>query len=201
MTHEMLDEMPRKMPQKMPRKMTILGVSGSLRQRSFNTMLLEAGGAFIEAPAGFAVHDLANLPVYNEDLDGEDKPAPVIAWLRAVASADAILFATPEFNHSISGALKNAIDWASRPAFKSVLANKPAGILSASMSPVGGARAQMHLKDILASTLTPVYPVPDYLLPMAQNAFDGEGALTDATAARRLQRYVTGLLAWAAKNS
>ena len=177
---------------------TILGVSGSLRQVSFNTMLLRAGGGYLEGSAGFEVHDLADIPLYNEDLDGDDKPASVVAWLRALDAADAVLFATPEFNHSISGALKNAIDWASRPAFESVLANKPAGILSASMSPVGGARAQMHLKDILASTLTPVYPVPDYLLPMAQNAFDAAGVLTDATASRRLQRYVTGFVAWAA---
>ena len=181
--------------------LTILGVSGSLRQGSLNTMLLRASGGYLEEPAAFEVHDLADIPLYNEDLDGDDKPASVSAWLRALAAADAVLFATPEFNHSISGALKNAIDWASRPAFDSVLANKPAGILSASMSPVGGARAQMHLKDILASTLTPVYPVPDYLLPLAQNAFDSAGVLTDVTAARRLQRYVTGFVAWAANIS
>ena len=180
---------------------TILGVSGSLRQGSLNTMLLRVGGGYLDGSAGFEVHDLADMPLYNEDLDGDDKPASVVAWLRALDAADAVLFATPEFNHSISGALKNAIDWASRPAFESVLANKPAGILSASMSPVGGARAQMHLKDILASTLTPVYPVPDYLLPMAQNAFDAAGVLTDATASRRLQRYVTGFVAWAANIS
>ena len=92
--------------------------------------------------------------------------------------------------------LKNAIDWASRPAFKSVLVNKPTGILSAAMSPVGGARAQTHLREILASTLAPVYPARDYLLPMAQNAFDSDGALNDETANRRLRRYLNDFVDW-----
>ena len=127
--------------------------------------------------------------------------ANVAAFTQAVADADAVVFVTPEYNYSIPGVLKNAIDWASRPAFNSVLTGKPAGVLTAAMSPVGGARAQMHLKDILSSTLTPVYTSPDYLLPLAHEAFNDKGELTDATALRRLKRYLSGLIDWVDSSS
>jgi len=177
--------------------MKILGVSGSLRKHSYSTSLLKNAAELFEAPSSLIIYDLADIPFYNEDLDLELKPPLVQNWLDAVAGADAILFATPEYNHSISAVLKNAIDWASRPAFKSALINKPAGILSSSTSPVGGARAQMHLKDILGSTLTPVFPAPDYLLPMAQDSFAIDGKLINATAMRRLTRYLKDFAAWA----
>ena len=180
--------------------MKIMGLSGSLRRNSFNTRLLHASATCLEQPASLLIQDLANVPLYNEDIDTDAKrPAEVTRLLEAIAAADTLLFANPEFNHSVSGVLKNAIDWASRPAFKSVFTQKPAGIVSASMSPVGGARGQMHLKDILSSTLTPVYPAVDFLLPMAQNAFSETGELTDVTALRRLKRYVNGLADWAGK--
>lgn len=178
--------------------MKILGLSGSLRRDSFNTSLLHASAECLEQPASLIIYDLVDVPLYNEDIDtGAKRPAEVKHLLEAMTAADALLFANPEFNHSVSGVLKNAIDWASRPAFKSVLTYKPAGIISASMSPVGGARSQMHLKDILSSTLTPVFLAVDFLLPMAQNAFSQTGELTDATALRRLKRYVNGLADWA----
>ena len=162
--------------------MKILGISGSLRRHSYNTYLLLAAGELVES-ASFELFDHADVPLYNEDIDGEDRPASVDGLLAAIASTDALLLATPEYNHSISGVLKNIIDWASRPAFDSVLKDKPCGVVSCSMSPIGGARAQQHLKAILASTLTPVYPAIEYVLPMAQQAFDDQGVLIDATAA------------------
>ena len=177
--------------------MKILGISGSLRQSSFNTRLLEAAGA-IAAEEGSSVElfDLSDIPFYNEDIDGEQKPDAVAALIEAIDNADGLLFASPEYNYSVSGVLKNAIDWASRPAYKSVLAGKPSGIVSASVSPMGGVRGQIHLRDILAGTLTPVYPAPDYLLAAAQEAFDGDGALSDATALRRLDRLIKGFMEW-----
>lgn len=176
--------------------MKILGVSGSLRKNSFNSLLLRAGSALIENSASLEIYGLADIPLYNEDVERESRPGPVQSWLDAIEASEAILFATPEYNHSVSGVLKNAIDWASRPAFQSVLVNKPTGILSVSMSPVGGARAQAHLRDILASTLTPVYLAPDYLLPMAQDAFDVDGMLNDEAAERRLRRYMNDFVNW-----
>ena len=180
--------------------MNILGISGSLRVGSYNSLLLKNVATALEPPHTLRIQSLEGIPFYNEDLEAEQRPAPVQRLLDAIAGADALLLATPEYNHSIPGVLKNVIDWASRPAFKSVLVDKPAGILSAAMSPVGGARVQMHLKDVLSSTLTPVYPAPDYLLPLAQNAFGDNGDLTDETAARRLRRYLSGFTAWAGRN-
>lgn len=176
--------------------MMILGISGSLRAGSYNTLLLKNAATMLESPHEMTLHDLENIPFYNEDVENKQRPPAVEELLDAIEQADAVLFATPEYNHSVPGVLKNAIDWASRPAFKSVLVGKPAGILSAAMSPVGGARVQMHLKDVLASTLTPVYSAPDYLLPLAQKAFSDKGELSDETAARRLRRYVSGFIDW-----
>jgi chromate reductase len=181
--------------------MNILGISGSLRAGSYNSLLLKNAVTSMESPHQLTIYRLDDIPFYNEDLEGAGRPAPVKNLLDAIAGADALLFATPEYNHSVPGVLKNAVDWASRPAFKSVLVGKPTGVLSAAMSPVGGARVQMHLKDILASTLTPVYSAPDYLLPLAQKAFNDNGELTDETATRRLRRYLSGFTAWAASQS
>jgi len=175
----------------------ILGISGSLRTGSYNTRLLSSAAAGLEKPHSLELYSLEDIPFYNEDLENDSRPATVQNLLDAIDAADALLFATPEYNHSVPGVLKNAIDWASRPAFNCVLGGKPTGILSAAMSPVGGARGQMHLKEVLCSTLTPLYPAPDYLLPLAQNAFDSDGKLTDETATRRLRRYVMGLIDWA----
>jgi len=175
--------------------MKIIGLSGSLRRDSYNTRLIAAAAELADA-AEVVWYDYADVPLYTEDREGADRPEAVTRLLDAIESADALLFATPEYNHSISGVLKNAIDWASRPAFESVLVGKPSGIVSAAMSPIGGARAQQHLKTILASTLTPVYVANEYLLPLAHQAFD-EAGLTDVTARRRLQSYINGLAQWA----
>ena len=121
--------------------MKILGISGSLRAGSYNTLLLTNAAKNLEEPHSLDIFSLMDIPFYNEDLEGEQRPAPVQGLLDAIDDADALLFATPEYNHSVPGVLKNAIDWASRPAFDCVLGGKPTGILSAAMSPVGGARA------------------------------------------------------------
>lgn len=173
----------------------IIGISGSLRKESFNTRLLKAAGRLAGGKAEFAVFDLAAIPPYNQDLDTETPPEAVAKLKSAIEGSDGILFATPEYNYGISGVLKNAIDWASRPAFKSVLAGKPSGILSASRGATGGARAQAQLKQVLAGTLTPIYPAPELLLGSAHEAFDG-AEVADEAARKRLERYVTGYVEW-----
>ena len=178
--------------------MNILGISGSLRKASYNTLLLKAATGFVEqAESTMTLFDLSDVPLYNSDIDGETKPQPVASLIEAIKHSDGLIIASPEYNYSLSGVLKNAIDWASRPAFKSVLAGKPSVILSASMSPLGGARSQTHLRNILAGTLTPVYLAADYLLPMAQDAFDSDGQLTNQQASDRLVRHVNGFMSWA----
>ena len=180
--------------------MKLLGISGSLRKDSFNTLLLNTASAMLENRAAMTIFDLADIPLYDADSDGPQKPAAVRRFIDALSEADGILIATPEYNYSIPGVLKNALDWASRPAYKSVLVNKPAAIVSASQSALGGVRAQVHLRDVLAATLTPVFPAPDCFLPMAQNAFKA-GELVDETFRQRLKRYLDGYVDWVGKSS
>jgi chromate reductase len=130
----------------------VLAVSGSLRADSYNTRLLEAAAA--AAPVGVEVEILdpaliADLPLYDQDLDDEGAPASVDRLRTAWAAADAILFATPEYNGSVPGGLKNAIDWASRPKFAAALVNKTVGVIGASTGQFGAMWAQQDLRKIL----------------------------------------------------
>lgn len=135
--------------------MNVLALCGSLREASFNARLLaEAGHRLEAAGAGVRVASIGDVPLYNEDLDGDGKPAPVVALIDAIGAADALLIVSPEYNYGIPGVLKNAIDWASRPAYRSVLKDRPTAILSASMSAIGGARLQAQLREVLAGTLS-----------------------------------------------
>ncbi|MGB3608948.1 MAG: NADPH-dependent FMN reductase [Cellvibrio sp.] len=176
--------------------MKLIAISGSLRKGSFSTALLRA--AEQELPEGTAMElvSIADIPVYNEDLDGEDKPAAVTRLKEAVAAADGLLIATPEYNYSLPGGLKNALDWLSRPAFKSVLAHKPAAIMSVSKGPTGGVRAQAQLKQVLAAVLAETYPAPELMVPVAHEVFSDAGALTDEGVKTRLHRFITEYQAW-----
>jgi chromate reductase len=178
--------------------MNVLGLCGSLREGSFNARLMASAGRRLEA-AGvtFSTHPLGDIPLYNGDLDGEDKPAAVEALRGAIDAADALLIVSPEYNYSVPGVLKNALDWVSRPAFQSVLKDRPTALLSASMSTIGGARMQAHLRNVLAGTLTPVYGAPEFLLATAQQAFDENGELADGNTADRLDAYLRGFAEWA----
>lgn len=174
----------------------ILGISGSIRKESFNTKLLHAASSYL--PKGVSLHimTLQEIPLYNKDIDTRDKPEPVQQLIDAIDQCDGLLIASPEYNYSISGVLKNAIDWASRPAYKSVLAGKPAAIISGAGSPIGGARAQLHLRDVFSGTLTPVVPSPPFLVPTVQDKFDTDGTLTDENTIRGLTRYLEDLVQW-----
>ncbi len=176
--------------------MRIVGLCGSLRRDSLNHKLLLAAAACLEAPVEFEIADIGGLPLYNGDVEAAGLPDSVQRLKAAIASADGLLFATPEFNHGIPGVLKNAIDWASRPAFKSPLAHKPCGLLTAAPGDVGGARAQADLQRALASTRSPVFPAIELLVPRAGEVFGARGELTDATVQRRLTRYVHGFQDW-----
>jgi chromate reductase len=179
----------------------ILGFCGSLRKDSFNRKLLLAAEKCL--PEGVRLEDFncGDVPLYNGDLDGERKPEPVARLLEAVRRCDALLFASPEYNHSIPGVLKNVIDWASRPAYASVMVHKPAGIISGSKSLVGGARMQSHLRQVLGSTLARIYPSPEFIVPQVQEKFDAGGRLVDPDIAGRLQKYISGFVIWAGRVS
>jgi chromate reductase len=176
--------------------MKIMAISGSLRKGSFNTKLLKLSQRLLPQEIEFQLYLCGELPLYNQDLDGTEKPQAVTSLLEQIKDADALLISSPEYNHSIPGNLKNAIDWASRPAFNSVLKNKPTAIFSASPSPIGGVRAQSHLKLVLSGTLTPLYPAPEMSFPGIPRILDDEGNCEDQATLERLQTFLNGFIDW-----
>jgi chromate reductase len=137
-------------------KPRLIGMSGSLRAGSYSNAVLETLRERFAGAAELTIWDLASIPAYNQDFEGEKRPAPVKALLAAIAEADGLVLCAPEFNHSIPGVLKNALDWASRPAFTSVMAYKPVAIMATSRGPLGGARCLEHMRAALDSMLSRV---------------------------------------------
>jgi chromate reductase len=163
--------------------MNVLGIAGSLRRGSYNRGLLEAARQLAPPAMTIEAFDLASIPLYNADLDSDDRrPAEVVRLNAAVSAAQAVLFSTPEYNHSVPGVLQNAIDWVSRPGNNSVLKGKPVAIMGASAGMVGSARGQQQLKLVLLSTLSCVMPHVGVVVGQAKEKFDASGALAhDAT--------------------
>ncbi len=156
----------------------ILGISGSIRKGSFNTMSLRAAQEV--APAGVTVEicDISDLPMYNDDIRAAGYPASVQRMRAQVAAADAVLFATPEYNYAVSAPLKNAFDWISRPPDQP-LANKAVGIMSASGGPLGGVRAQYALRHMLVATNSYAVNNPQVVIGGAPQKFDESGKFND----------------------
>jgi chromate reductase, NAD(P)H dehydrogenase (quinone) len=173
--------------------MRILAVSGSLRSGSFNTGLLRA--AADAAPDGVEVElwdGIGELPLYDQDLDGDVVPAPVARLRRDWADADAILFSTPEYNGSVPGGLKNAVDWASRPRLQAPLTNKTVAVIGASTGQFGAMWAQADLRKILGVAGARV--VGDELpVTRAQEKVDADGELLDAELHERLRLTLSTL--------
>jgi chromate reductase len=171
----------------------ILGISGSLRQQSYNTAVLRA--AVRIAPEGVAIEtfELDGIPPFNQD-EESDPPAKVLELKRSVRAADGILFVTPEYNYSVPGVLKNAIDWASRPYGDNVWDRKPAAIMGASIGAIGTARAQYHLRQIFV--FLNVFPVnqPEVMIGNAAQRFDTEGNLADETTKDYMRRLLENLV-------
>lgn len=165
--------------------MNILGLSGSLRRDSSSTALLHAAGELLPDGATLAIHALDDVPLYNGDLEA-DPPGPVTALGAAVAAADAVILSTPEYNHSISAVTKNALDWLSRPPGGRALANKPVVVLSQSPGPVGGARMQLHLREVLSALGARQLPRKEFAMGLAGSRFDADGRLTDDDTRERL---------------
>jgi chromate reductase len=144
------------------------------------------------------VFDLDGLPVFNEDLEAQGDPERVTAWKAAIAGAGAVLIACPEYNFGMSGVLKNALDWASRPPGKSVLSGKPTAIIGA--SPTAGATrlAQVMTRQVLSALAVPVLPAPMFMLGLAADRFK-DGRLVDERTRDQLARILRGLETWAAR--
>ena len=179
----------------------IIGISGSLRKGSYNTALLRAIEKALPPGVEMEIFTCDGIPLYNSDVDGVEKPPAVERLRTAITGCDGVLFATPEYSHSIPGVLKNTIDWVPRPGFKSPMAGKPSAIISASKGFLGGARAQEHLKLVLDSLLSPLYPSTECLVGSAPEKFDDHGTLMDERVQKRLQKYIEGFLGWMTRDA
>ncbi len=174
----------------------VLGISGGLRRASFNSGLLRAAQEIAPACMEVSIFDLKDLPFYNGDVEADGDPAPVIALKSAVRDADAVLFATPEYNWGASGALKNAIDWASRDREEGSLMGKPATIIGAG-GRAGTARAQMQIHETLAETGAVVMVKPGVQIQaFAPGTFDSEGNLIDNETKELLRRHLEEFTKW-----
>ncbi|GIK56155.1 MAG: NAD(P)H-dependent oxidoreductase [Chloroflexi bacterium] len=175
----------------------ILGISGSLRQDSYNTALLRAAEELLPPDMSLEIADLRGIPFFDADLETEGTPDKVRLFRERIRQADALLFATPEYNYSITGVLKNAIDWASRNVpDRSPLDGKTAALMGAG-GRYGTLRAQLHLREILQHNEIAVLPHPQLMIPFARQQFDADGRLTDDDMRQRLQRLLLALQEWA----
>jgi|SRR5438874_7558148 len=175
--------------------MRILAISGSLRRDSHNTKLLRAAEELVGADVEFELYgELESVPPYNEDRDGDDAPAAVKRLRAQIADADALLIATPEYNSSIPGQLKNAVDWASRPVRDGALWGKPAVVIGASTGFYGGVWAQAELRKSLATAGARVVDA-EVAVSHAHQRFDATGRLVDEETRDELRAALDALTA------
>jgi chromate reductase len=177
--------------------LVVCGIAGSLRAASYNRALLRVAQEVAPEDMEIRIFErIAELPHYNEDVEKQGDPEPVQALKRAIGEADALLIATPEYNQGVPGVLKNAIDWASRPARRSVLAKKPTAIFGASPASTGSARAQSQLRQDLVFSDVPVLVQPEILVYRAQEKFDAELRLTDEKTREYVGKLLVALADW-----
>lgn len=179
----------------MSKPLAILGIAGSLRRQSFNRGLLRAAQELAPADATIETFELDGIPSFNQDEEA-NPPAKVAEFKQRIRSADAILLVTPEYNYSVPGVLKNAIDWASRPYGDSAWTGKPVAVMGASVGAIGTARAQYHLRQMFV--FLNMYPVnqPEVMLAQAHKHFDHEGKLTDEVAKKLIRQLLEELVSW-----
>jgi len=180
------------------RPFRVLGIAGSLRKDSFNAKLLRQ--AIAVAPPGLAIEafPIADIPMYDEDVRVQGFPAPVQALREAIKAADGLLFVTPEYNHSIPGVLKNAIDWASRPP-EQPFDGKPVSVMSAAPGAFGGVRAQGHLRQVLAVLNCLQMNRPEVIVAQAGQKFAADGSFTDEAGLKLIRDHLANLEAWIAR--
>ena len=166
--------------------MRLLGICGSLRKASLNRALLVAVRDTLPPDVQMTLYDELDLPIFNNDL--EDPPG-VIRIKAAIAAADGVVFSVPEYNYSIPGGLKNALDWVSRPPEQSPLRGKPVGMVGAASGMSGTIRAQTHLRQVLVYSDSPCLSQPEVLIPRAKERFDADGRLTDPSTRVLLERF------------
>jgi chromate reductase len=179
----------------MKKPVRILGIAGSLRKASFNRGVLRAATELVPEGTSIEIFELDGIPGFNQD-EEQNPPDKVAELKRKIREADAILFVTPEYNYSVPGVLKNAIDWASRPYGDSAWSGKPAAIMGASVGAIGTARAQYHLRQMMV--FLNMFPVnqPEVMIGNASDKFDDQGNLTDETTKAFIRRLIQNLIDW-----
>jgi chromate reductase len=183
----------------MAKTIKILGLVGSLRKGSYNKSLMRIAAKLLPENTEMEVFDLAGIPLFNQDVLDIQPPKTVRAFKAKIRKADAILIASPEYNYSISGVLKNAIDWASRPFEDNSFDGKPVAIMSASIGRLGGARMQYHLRQTFI--FVNMYPLnrPEFMLSNAKEHFDVDGNLKDEETRQRIRELLIALVQWTRK--
>ncbi|MGZ3514868.1 MAG: NADPH-dependent FMN reductase [Thermodesulfobacteriota bacterium] len=179
----------------MDKKIHILGFAGSLRKQSYNRALLSAANEMVPENATLEIFDLAGIPPFNQDLENEP-PEKVRDFKARIRAADAILIVTPEYNYSIPGVLKNAIDWASRPYGDNAFDGKSVAVMGASIGMLGTARAQYDLRR--SFVFLNMYPMnqPEVMIPFAQNKVDENGRVTDEKTRKKIRELLEALVSW-----
>ena len=179
----------------MSKTVRILGIAGSLRRESYNRAALRAATQLVPEGASIEIFELDGIPGFNQD-EEQNPPEKVVELKRRIREADAILIVTPEYNYSIPGVLKNAIDWASRPYGDNAWNGKPAAIMGASIGAIGTARAQYHLRQMFV--FLNMFPInqPEVMIGNASERFDTTGNLTDDTTKDFIRQLLQGLVSW-----
>jgi chromate reductase len=180
---------------KMSRQVRILGIAGSLRRDSYNRATLRAATELVPEGATIESFELDGIPGFNQD-DEQNPPAKIAELKRRVREANAILFVTPEYNYSVPGVLKNAIDWASRPYGDNAWDGKPAAIMGTSVGAIGTARAQYHLRQMMV--FLNMFPVnqPEVMIANASERFDAARNLTDDATKEFIRQLLGSLVNW-----
>ena len=179
----------------MSKQIRILGIAGSLRRESFNRSALRAAAELAPDGATIDIFELDGIPGFNQD-EEQNPPAKVVELKKRIREADAVLIVTPEYNYSVPGVLKNAIDWASRPYGDSAWNGKPAAIMGASVGTIGTARAQYHLRQMMV--FLNMFPVnqPEVMIGNASQRFDAQGKLTDDATKNFIRQLLQNLVEW-----
>ncbi|MDR3391709.1 MAG: NAD(P)H-dependent oxidoreductase [Sulfuriferula sp.] len=172
----------------------ILGFAGSLRRDSYNRALLRAAQKLAPADVEVEIFDIGSFPLFNEDMENPLPPV-VAAFKEKIVQADAVLMVTPEYNYSISGVLKNAIDWASRPYGSNSFDGKAVAIMGASMGTIGTARAQYHLRQVCVFLNAHVLNKPEIMVSVAADKFR-DGELVDEKTGHKVREQLVALVAW-----
>ena len=173
----------------------ILGFAGSLRKDSCNKALLRAALELVPEGVKMETFDLEGIPLFNQDLEG-NPPQKVTEFKAKIRGADALLIATPEYNYSIPGVLKNAIDWASRPYGDNAFQDKPVAFMGASIGMLGTARAQYHLRQ--CCVFLQMHPVIDteVMVPFVSDKVDSQGRVTDEKTKEKIKELIESLIIW-----